>query len=189
MPGFCDAPAARAVTEAFLRHSGAQAALPAAPPGMHAHTSLPVPFAHRPLLFRLSCLPGRARAQGGVCVCARARACVRACAPILAQLASHPAGPQGTCAGTRVSEAAGPRRECARERAALTRAGAPGWGRGARRGTSPRDRSSRRPQRGAQRPCCCGDGSTLGRGCGFRDETQTNTDESKSGPSDLARRV
>lgn len=128
MPGFCDAPAARAVTEAFLRHSGAQAALPAAPPGMHAHTSLPVPFAHRPLLFRLSCLPGRARAQGGGCVCARARACVRACAPILAQLASHPAGPQGTCAGTRVSEEAGPRRECARERAALTRAGAAAHG-------------------------------------------------------------
>lgn len=76
MPGFCDAPAARAVTEAFLRHSGAQAALPAAPPGMHAHTSVPVPFAHRPLLFRLSCLPGRARAQGGVCVRARVRACV-----------------------------------------------------------------------------------------------------------------
>lgn len=73
-------PAARlSVTETFLRHSGAGAPRPA--PRLGFPRTRRVPFAHRPLLLRPSCV-----CQGGPgpkAGCVRARACmcrVRACA-------------------------------------------------------------------------------------------------------------
>lgn len=91
------------VTETFLRHGGAQAPRPLRRLGFTRTRR--VSFAHRPLLFQRSCVsagaglaPRRGRGwRGAVCVC---MCRVRACSPVLAQLAPHPARPRGTSAGT-----------------------------------------------------------------------------------------
>lgn len=177
MPEFLRCPSSvGCVIETFLRHSGAQAPRPLRRLGFTRTRR--VSFAHRPLLFPLSCVsagaglaPRRGRGWRGA-VCARVRACtchVRACSPVPAQLASHPARPQGTCAGT-ASERGG---EGAVMEAAPAGAGSadPGWGRPVLRRRRRRCSGDycMQPQQppappgtasaGVQRPCCCRDGS------------------------------
>lgn len=187
------------VTETFLRHSRARPhGRPV--PGVPAHTS--VPFAHRPLLFRLSCVcwggPGPKAGCVRACACmCRVRACAACPCP---GTAGFPSG--GSAQNVRRE----PRLRIEARAPAGARSGAgsadPGLGAASAeagamahgRDCSTCNCSRRRPHPGrppreSRGPAAAAMARTLGRGCGFWDETQTNTDENKSGPSDLARRV